>query len=179
MPPTEPLPDPVVARFASGLLDQHRQLEAILARPGLDLEWQPAPGRNSIGMLVAHNAIVEVWWLDIAARGSAKAPDVEARVRARIGLGLDDDGMPAKADGGHPAALAGWTAARYVELLARTRACTREVLATWRDADLDAPIHLEKRDVTRGWVLYHVLEHFAQHTGQASLLATLGRRQAR
>ncbi|MBL9089267.1 MAG: DinB family protein [Planctomycetia bacterium] len=165
--------NPVVTRFAEGLRDQHRQLEAILARPGLDLAWQPAPGRNSIGMLVAHNAIVEVWWLAIAAHGIADRAVIEARVRERLGLGIDDDGMPAKPDGGHPATLAGWDAARYVDLLARTRTCTREALATWRDADLDAVVSLRGKDVTRGWILYHALEHFAQHTGQVALLASL------
>lgn len=173
MPPTPPPSDPVIARFAEGLFDQHRQLEAILARPGLDFEWQPAPGRNSIGMLVAHNAIAEAWWLDVMPRGLEADAEIDARLRACVGLAADDDGMPAKPDGGHPAALRGWPRARYVELLERTRACTRAALATWRDADLDAKLRSRRREVARGWILYHVLEHFAQHTGQVSLLAAL------
>ncbi len=165
--------DPVVARFAEGLVDQHRRLEAVLARPGLDFEWQPAPGRNSIGMLVAHNAITEVFWLDVAANEIARGVATDARLVSRLGLAADDDGMPAKPDGKHPAALSGWTRERYLELLVRTRDCTREVLATWHDADLETTIRLGERDVQRGWILYHVLEHFAQHAGQVSLLASL------
>ena len=124
-------------------------------------------------MLVAHNAITEVWWLDAVPAGIGRGAETESRLRARIGLGTDDDGMPAEPEGKHPAALAGWTRKRYVELLERTRACSREVLATWRDDDLDRTIRLGERDVTRGWILYHVLEHFAQHLGQVSLLAAL------
>jgi uncharacterized damage-inducible protein DinB len=170
-----PSPDPVVARFAAGLLDQHRQLEATIANPGLDLEWQPAPGRNSIGMLVAHNAIVEVWWLDAVARDAATRADAEARVRARLGIGSDDDGMPAVAGSAHPAALRGFTVAQYVDLLAKARASTAACLATWRDADLERLHRAGTRSVTRGWILYHVLEHFAQHAGQVALLAALQR----
>ena len=68
-PARAPAADPVVARFAAGLLDQHRLVEAALRKGSPNFEWQPAPGRNSIGMLLAHNAIVEVWWLDVGARG--------------------------------------------------------------------------------------------------------------
>jgi hypothetical protein len=168
-------PNPVIARFAEGLLDQHRLVEKVLRREAPDLEWQPAPGRNSIGMLLAHNAIVEVWWLDVSARGIVRSPESDARILARLGIGPDDDGMPAKEGGGHPSALAGWTLERYLDLLAKARACTEECLATWRDADLDEVIHLGKRDVTRGWIVYHLLEHFAQHAGQISLMAALQR----
>ena len=173
-PARAPAADPVVARFAAGLLDQHRLVEAALRKSSPNFEWQPAPGRNSIGMLLAHHAIVEVWWLDVGARGELPRPEAEARVRARLGLGLDDDGMPAPPDGGHPAALAGWTLDQYLELLAKARACTAECLANWRDADLDQTVRVrEGRDVSRGWILYHVLEHFAQHAGQIGLLTAL------
>lgn len=170
--------DPVISRFADGILDQHRLVEKALRKDAPDLEWQPAPGRNSIGMLLAHNAIVEVWWLDVSARAIAMGPEAEERVRRRLGIGPDDDGMPAKPDGRHPAALAGWPLERYLELLAKARACTAECLATWRDADLDEVIHVGKRDVTRGWILYHLLEHFAQHAGQIGLVAALQRQAA-
>ena len=170
--------DPVVDRFAAGLFDQHRQLEAVLARPGLDFEWQPAPGRNSIGMLVAHIAIAEVWWLDVLPGGGGNDAEIDERVRARIGIATDDDGMPAKPDGAHPKALAGWTRENYLDLLSRTRACSREALATWRDADLERTVRSRERDIPRGWILYHVLEHVAQHGGQVSLLAMLQRRGA-
>ena len=168
-------PHPVVARFAAGLVDQHRQLVTLLRREAPDLEWQPTPGRNSIGMLVAHIAISEVWWLDVAARGMPPGPEAEAHVRVRLGIGTDDDGMPAKPGSRHPAALSGWPLDRYFELLNKTRACTMECLASWRDAELDDPLHVGTRDVTKGWILYHVLEHVAQHMGQIGLLAALQR----
>lgn len=170
-----PASEPVVSRFAAGLLDQHRQLVTLLRREAPDFEWQPAPGRNTIGMLLAHVAISEVWWLDVAARGVPAGPEAEDRVRVRLGIGSDDDGMPAKHGARHPATLSGWPIERYFELLAKTRACTQECLSTWRDAELDDPVHVGTRHVTKGWILYHVLEHVAQHAGQVGLLTALSR----
>lgn len=167
--------DPVVARFAAGLVDQHRQLVTSLRRESPDLEWQPAPGRNSIGMLLAHVAVAEVWWLDVSARGVPDGPEAEARVHARLGLGADDDGMPLEPGAGPAPALTGWSLDRYVELLGRAQACTMECLASWRDAELDEPVRVGTRAVTKGWILYHVLEHLAQHVGQVSLLIALQR----
>src|SRR5216117_674563 len=37
-----------------------------------ELEWQPKPGMNTIGMLLAHNAIVEVFWTLIALKRDEK-----------------------------------------------------------------------------------------------------------
>ncbi len=167
--------EPVVSRFAAGLVDQHRQLVTALRREGPDLEWQPAPGRNSIGMLLAHVAVAEVWWLDVSARGVPEGAEAVARVHARLGIGPDDDGMPLEPGGSHAPALSDWSLERYVELLGRAQACTVECLASWRDDELDDPVRVGARSVTKGWILYHVLEHLAQHVGQVGLLIALQR----
>jgi hypothetical protein len=125
-------------------------------------------------MLVAHIAISEVWWLDVAARGMPPGPEARPRARAP-GHRHRRRRMPAKPGSRHPAALSGWPLDRYFELLNKTRACTMECLASWRDTELDDPLHVGTRDVTKGWILYHVLEHVAQHMGQIGLLAALQR----
>ena len=54
------------AMFLPQLDDQSRRLlEGIRGITPEELEWQPAPGTNSIGMLLAHLAIVEVVWTQI------------------------------------------------------------------------------------------------------------------
>jgi hypothetical protein len=166
--------EPVVACLAAGLADQHRRLEKELRTSPVDLEWQPSPGRNSIGMLLAHNAIVEVWWFAAAAKGM-KWDDADGVLRERLGIGGQDDGMPCPADGGHPAVLRGWPLERYLDLLAKARACTAEHLAAWRDSDLGEVVGGFRRPATRGWILYHALERFAQHAGQITLLAAMQR----
>src|SRR5882672_2177330 len=63
-----------------------------------ELEWQPAPGMNTIGMLLAHLAIVEIWWIDIGLR---RIPAAKVDFVGQIGIGGDDDGMPLKGKGAH------------------------------------------------------------------------------
>src|SRR6266705_1799597 len=50
--------------------------------------------RNSIGMLLAHIAIVEVFWTRLALEDRP----MPFEVHDVLGMGLDDDGMPLKAD---------------------------------------------------------------------------------
>lgn len=157
---------------AAGLDEQARELRRSVADlPVATLERQPGPGHNSIGMLLAHIAITEAWWLVAAPRETNDRAADEALVRAAIGLGLDDDGMPCAADGGHPVALAAWSASRYLATLAAARAHAHAVLAGWDDASLATAVAKRRgRPVTRGWIAYHVLEHYATHAGQIGRL---------
>jgi len=55
------------ASFYTQLEDQARILhESIQGMTPQELEWQPERGMNTIGMLLAHNAIVDVFWTQIA-----------------------------------------------------------------------------------------------------------------
>jgi uncharacterized damage-inducible protein DinB len=81
--------------------------------------------------------------------------------------------MPAPADGRHPGALHEWAVADYVATLERARAATHAALrSSWHDASLgeEVVIRAGERAVTKGWILYHVLEHTAAHAGQVGRL---------
>lgn len=136
-----------------------------------DLEWQPAPGMNTIGMLLAHLALVETWWILGPALGNDSVDF--ARV---LGIRREDDGIPLAPRGGHPAALRGRPLAWYLRLLARAR---REVTAAAKSLDDRAvleprrrihPKHRTDYRLDARWAMYHVLEHFAGHYGQILLL---------
>lgn len=157
----------IVGFLAAGLDDQSRILGKALGDvPVAGLEWQPRPGHNTIGMIVTHCAVVEAWWLQAAPLGVKDRAEVERIVRAITDLGLDDDGMPAPADGRHPASIAGRSGADYAALLARVRDRTHATLRGWDDASLASEARISRGPVTRGWILYHVLEHLASHVGQ-------------
>lgn len=162
--------NPRVASFAAQLDDQLRRLkkDVEMLEPK-HFEWQPRPGMNTIGMLLAHLAIVDLWWLDVAPR-ELDEPAAEARFREVIGIGGDDDGMPVAATGTHPATLAGKSFADYWKLIEQARAAAHASLSSWTDADLDATYARGPRQVSREWTAYHVLEHFAGHYGQVLLL---------
>lgn len=168
--------NPRVTSFAAQLDDQLTLLKKHVA--SLDarhLQWQPHPGVNTVGMLLAHLAIVDVWWITIAPRGTMPEPDADVLFRRILGIGMDDDGLPCAADGGHPSVLEGKPLSFYLELLDAARASTHDVLRAWRDDDLASTFTNRDRTITREWTLYHVLEHFAGHYGQVLLLMHLMR----
>jgi hypothetical protein len=139
-----------------------------------ELAWQGRRGMNTIGMLLAHDAIVEVSWL-LVASGSPDNADVEARIEGALGVDPDLDGMPLAAGAAPPGSLAGWTLARYRKLHDRARTFAKKTASAWRDTDLE-PTFLRRRadgsfrNLNLRWILYHVLEHQAGHYGQMLLL---------
>ena len=135
------------------------------------LEWQPAPGMNTIGMLLAHIAIVEVYWTQVGPLGLTTF-----ETESVLGIGLDDDGMPLAEGGAPPATLRGKDLAFFTDLLGRARAYARRAVADLTDADLEREVTRSRRDGTAHevlnlrWILYHMLEHEAGHYGQINLL---------
>lgn len=165
-----------VATFISQMNDQSRRLaEAVHGITPQELEWQAAPGMNTMGMLLAHLAIVEASWTQI---GLLRISDVD--VRSAIGIGQDDDGMPLSVDGAAPAHLKGKSLAYYEDLLTRARAYYEEAAKKLPHEDLNREMTRTRPDGSQRvfntrWVLYHVLEHFAGHFGQILLLRHLYR----
>src|SRR6185503_20047743 len=119
------------------------------------------------GMLLAHIAIVEVYWIQLGPMARA------FECREVLGIGEDDDGLPIPAGGAPPETLRGKSLALYDELLARARRNT--VVVTQPLTDLDRHFTRRRRDGSEDqfnvrWVYYHVLEHQAGHYGQILLL---------
>lgn len=167
--------NPRVASFAAQLADQLRRLKLDTAVLEVrHLEWQPHPGVNTVGMLLAHLAVVDVWWLQLAPRETPE-PECDPVMRRVIGISMDDDGLPLAAGGTHPRSLAGRTLADYHAMMDAAREASHRELASWRDAELDRTFMLRERAITREWTAYHVLEHFSAHYGQILLLKHLMR----
>lgn len=164
-----------VASFFAQLDDQSQRMFRDLAGiTPAELAWQPRPGRNTIGMLLAHCALVEAWWL-IVARYDESADRWEERLEKAIGIDGDFDGMPLPKTARAPRRLAGWTLARYRALHDRARRFAKRSAAVWSDADLGREFRRVRRDglvrrLNARWVLYHVLEHQAGHYGQMLLM---------
>ena len=158
--------------FVAQLDDQSRRLtEDTRGLTPESLAWQPAPGLNTIGMLLAHIAVVEVFWNQVGPLGLTSY-----ETESVLGINIDDDGMPLPA--GAPAAttLAGRNLAFYDDLLSRARAYTKRTLTPMTDADLNRQVTRVRRDGASElfnvrWVLYHMVEHLAGHYGQINLLA--------
>ncbi len=162
------------ASFYAQLEDQARILrESVQGMTPQELEWQPERGMNTIGMLLAHNAVVDVFWTQLAILG---IKDTDSQ--PILGISMDDDGMPLAPDAEGPANLKGKPLAFYEDLLARGRAYVREAWAKVSDADMDREMSRERPDgshrvLSVRWAMYHILEHYAGHRGQVQLLRHL------
>jgi hypothetical protein len=162
-----------VASFIAQMDDQtRRQKDQTRKLTPADLEWQPAPGMNTIGMLMAHQAVVEVWWTGLVLEDQQAK---EVRFQPILGITDNDDGMPLAEGGAPPAILAGKDLAFYDDLLDRARRHLKTVAAGVRDADLTLVRtrprpNGDQREVEVRWAIYHMLEHFAGHFGQILVL---------
>ena len=130
------------ASFLAQLDDQSRRLfEDLRGITAAELHWQPKPGTNTIGMLLAHIAIVEVYWLMIAAETMT-----HEAARKVLRFGVDDDGMPLPPGKRPPAGLKGKGFAFYRALLARARAHVKRTARRWPDVALDRVVTRRRRD---------------------------------
>jgi uncharacterized damage-inducible protein DinB len=163
-----------VASFLAQMDDQSRRLfEGLDGATPDELRWQPYAGMNTIGMLLAHNAIVEVFWTKVALN-----QDQKPAIEPILGIGMDDDGMPLPEDGKPPAVLEGKDLAFYKGLLQKARAHVKETAASLSDADMEREVvrirpNGDRRVFNLRWYLYHILEHFSGHYGQVLLLRHL------
>lgn len=132
-----------------------------------ELAWQPTPGMNTVGMLLAHIAISEVFWITVLTERAFLCEQV-------LGIGSDDDGMPMLHDARPPELLQGRTLSYFGDLLLKARDHTRKSLMPLTSADLDRDIEVRGRTKTQTmngrWILFHIVEHQAGHYGQINLL---------
>ena len=162
---------PEVASFVAQLDDLSRMmLRDVRGITPAELAWQRQPGHNTIGMLLAHIAVVEVHWTLVAIEAWSRE-----EVGRRLKFGLDDDGLPLKRRGTPPAHLRGKTLAFYTALLRRARNIVKQEFASYRPADVTRNVTRTRANgqVTHQdarWILYHMVEHLAGHYGQILLL---------
>lgn len=167
--PADGVPSVEIGLFLGQFDDQTRRLlEDTADLTPEELEWQREPGLNTIGMLLAHIAIVEVFWFQIAAGEPLDTTPV-------LGVGRDGDGIPIAPTAAPPASLAGRPLAYFTGLLAKARAHSYAWGRRWSDADLVRTVDRTRPDGSQWtfnvrWILYHVLEHYAGHYGQILLL---------
>lgn len=162
-----------VATFIAHLDDllkrQHDQTRKLTPA---DLEWQAAPGMNTIGMLMAHQSIIEVAWTGMAIEDLQRD---QVRLKEVLGIGVKDDGMPLPEDGAPPAGLAGKDLAFYDGLLTRSREYLKRVAVGVKDSDLTiirprTRPNGEPRELEVRWMIHFLAGHFAHHSGQIALL---------
>jgi uncharacterized damage-inducible protein DinB len=155
-------PLPLITFYQGWETYQHNLVETISPLSSEQLAFPAASHRWTIGMVAQHMVANRVWWFQLwMGEGS---PDLAPIAHWDPGEVVD------------PPAL---EAAELVAGLESTWGMIAEALARWTPADLGyvfsppaALSEAERRifgELTRQWILWHVLEHEIHHGGELSL----------
>jgi uncharacterized damage-inducible protein DinB len=133
------------------------------------LDWTPQPSANSIAALLYHIAAIEADWLFVEVlEEQTFPPEVVALFPEEV---RDEAGRLVTARG-----------TSLAESLDRLDVVRGHVVAAFREMTLaefrrgrDFPDY----SVTPEWVLYHLIQHEAEHQGQIGLLRDLAERATR
>lgn len=160
--PHESLPEPYHLLW-SILQDGTREWRAELwgGIPDEAVTWQVRPGGPSIGAIMLHIIIVEIFWIQRFALDIAWNED-EAEQLMVAKIDVDEERWPIPHH--HPLA---W----YFDLHDKVRQRTLEALQRWPAATATKP-H-DGDEITMRWVLGHVIQHESYHGGQIVQLYNL------
>jgi uncharacterized damage-inducible protein DinB len=116
------------------------------------LSLRAAPNLRPIWVLAAHIIAARVYWFhQWMGEGAGDLAPLQA---------WDDDGQPLR------------TSAELGHGLEATWAMIQDCLARWTVDDLDQTFTVRRGQVTRQWIIWHVIEHDLHHGGE--LFFTLG-----
>jgi uncharacterized damage-inducible protein DinB len=152
-----------VAIWIATLEDARRQTKAAVAElTEAQLAWKPPGGGNSIGQLLRHIALVELDWVITDLCGEKELPPGTPAL-----LALDG---PMAEPGPRPPA-------EFIAALDWCRSLTRERLKRFPKGEIEATRTYRGEGVIKvfnvRWILYHLLDHEAQHKGQILAVARM------
>ncbi|MDQ2855446.1 MAG: DinB family protein [Acidobacteriota bacterium] len=152
--------------YLAGMDEVREQLrEAVMGISDHDIGRLAVPDAHSIGTLVLHIGEAEWWWM-------------QCRI-SKHELTDEDAQSPFWDVLKDPERVAhnGYSAEFCLAEADRIRAQTRDVLASFNDADLERAFAFERRGMSYErslrWILHHLIDHEAQHKGQILMLERL------
>jgi uncharacterized damage-inducible protein DinB len=159
---------PVLQPFTEGWATHQRLLlDAIADLSPEQLALRPAPNQMAIWQLASHMAGSRTYWFhDVLGEGEPSIRDMFRVERTTVpGLSLENAGW--EDDETHPR-----TAPEIVEAFHLTWAMVAGCLERWTADDITTEIPQRRADrtTTRGWVIWHLMEHEAHHGGAISLV---------
>jgi uncharacterized damage-inducible protein DinB len=159
---------PVLQPFVEGWATHQRHLLAAIA--GLSQEQlalRPATDQMGIWQLASHMAGSRAYWFhDVLGEGDPAIRDMFRVASTTVpGLSLEFAGW--EDDETHPR-----TASEIVDAFHQTWDMVADCLERWTADDITAriPQRGTGRITTRGWVIWHLMEHEAHHGGAISLI---------
>jgi uncharacterized damage-inducible protein DinB len=127
------------------------------------LDLRTAPHQWAVWQLAAHIAGTRAYWFhDILGEGDPGVRDMFRVERSTVpGVSIEDAGW--EDDASQPR-----SAAELIDGLTRTWRLMDDCLRRWTPEDLEVTVVRKSRTRSRGWVIYHVLEHDTHHGGEIS-----------
>jgi uncharacterized damage-inducible protein DinB len=158
----------VLQPFYRGWANHQRLLLAAIADLREDqLALRSAPAEMAIWQIASHMAGSRAYWFhDILGEGDPAVRDMFRVASTTVpNLPLEDAGW--EDDESHPR-----TATEIVDAFHKTWSVIDDCLNRWTPDDLAVPLPQGASDrfTTRGWVLWHLIEHEAHHGGAISLI---------
>lgn len=131
------------------------------------LALRPAPGHWAIWQLASHIALSRAYWMhDVLGEGDPAIRDMFRVTNTTVpDLAIENAGW--EDDETHPR-----TAAELVGAFDATWAMIEASVGRWTADDITARIPQRGADrlTTRGWVLWHLMEHDTHHGGAISVI---------
>jgi uncharacterized damage-inducible protein DinB len=159
---------PVLQPFIDGWAAHQRLLLAAIADLSPEqLTRRPAPDQMAIWQLASHMAGARSYWFhDVLGEGDPAIRDMFRVEQTTVpGVPLENAGW--EDDESHPR-----TANEIVDAFHVTWGLIEACLERWTADDITAEIPQRRADrtTTRGWVIWHLMEHEAHHGGAISLI---------
>jgi len=165
---TNSTPPPGLTEIYQGWARHQVELVRVLAPLNAEqLAIRPSPDMWAIWQLASNMAGGRAYWFhDNLGEGPDSVRDMFRMTTTTVpGLSLSDAGW--EDDDNHPR-----SAAELVEALELTWAVIQDCLSRWTAADLDEQLATGpgRRASSRGWVIWHVIEHELQHGTEIAVL---------
>jgi uncharacterized damage-inducible protein DinB len=162
-----PLPgyEPEIGRWLWVLQDnRERTLRSLDGLSTADLDTMPPGADNTIGVLLYHIALIEADWLYVEALDNRPIPH---EIEALLPLAARDNQSQLSSIRGLPLQ-------EHLQRLETVRNALLQEFKPMTLEDFRRPRHFPGQyDVTPEWVLYHLMEHEAEHRGHIQTLRGL------
>ena len=127
------------------------------------LALRTAPHQWTVWQLAGHIAGTRTYWFhDVLGEGDPAVRDMFRVERSTVtGVSVEDAGW--EDDESRPR-----SAAELVDGLARSWSLVDDCIRRWTPEDLEITVERRSRMRSRGWVVWHVMEHDVHHGGEIS-----------
>lgn len=125
------------------------------------IDWQP-PAGNSIGTILYHIAIIEMDWLYNEVMETQMPQSV-----------WENFPYPVRGEDGRLNVITGVSLDAHYKRLDATRQLLLDAFKPMTLDDFRRPRAAERYDVTPAWVIYHLIEHEAEHRGELGTVRSL------